>query len=44
MIAPNMRKQYSFNIIARVDIPWGIDITEKVLVNIDNEKTNKPNN
>lgn len=34
MFAPNMRKQYSFEIVARVDIPWAIDITEKVAINI----------
>ena len=34
MFMPNMRKRYSFEIIARIDIPWAIDITETVAINI----------
>lgn len=37
MFMPNMRKKYSFSIIARIDIPWAIDITEKIAINITND-------
>lgn len=36
MFMPNMRKKYSFYIVARIDIPWAIDITEKININITN--------
>lgn len=34
MIVPNMRRSYSFEIVARIDIPWAIDITETVEIAI----------
>jgi len=37
MLIPNMRKKYSFEVIARLDIPWGIDITERVAININSD-------
>jgi len=44
MIVPNMRKRYTFSIIARIDIPWAIDITEKVAINIINDEKNITDN
>ncbi|MDQ7009579.1 MAG: hypothetical protein Q9M94_04790 [Candidatus Gracilibacteria bacterium] len=41
MFMPSMRKKYSFEIIARIDIPWAIDITEKVAINITNDEDAK---
>jgi hypothetical protein len=40
MVAPSMRKKYSFKIIARIDIPWAIDITEEVSININGNINN----
>ena len=37
MFLPNMREKYSFEVIWRLDIPWAIDITERVSINIVND-------
>lgn len=34
ILNPNMKNRYSFDVIARIDIPWAVDITQEVQINV----------